>query len=442
MPLSVSAVHVPVVFLRRALVAVLAAAVLLCGRPLAAQGDFRPVRAAVLTFGPGDHPFFKFGHNAILIEDERGRGTVYNFGTFTFDSPLLIPKFLRGRLTYWLSLSGRDDALYGYRASNRTIEIQELDLTEDQIRLLDERLRENALPQNREYLYDYFWDNCSTRVRDAIDAVVDGRVRVSARAPAPQTFRAHALRMTADLFPEYLGLHFGLGSFTDTPTSLWEEAFLPERLRDLLRLVRVPAEGGGEKPLVRSERVLFAADRPEKPARPPQWSFWFGLTGLLAGGGLAGLGVLARRGRRARFVLGAATSVLGLIFGLLGLILVLLWMLTNHRAAHANENILQAAPWALALVGYGLGVARGRERAIRRAFWVAASAAAASILGLLLKVLPGFFLQDNVAFVALLLPLWMGLALGLLQLGGKSIRLPRWWRAKAATTYQSRPPSC
>ncbi len=83
----------------------------------------------VLTFGPGDHPFFKFGHNAILVQPKDDGGLVYNFGTFQFDSPALIPKFLRGRFKYWLSVSRMEDTYASYVSDNRTIEAQELDLT-------------------------------------------------------------------------------------------------------------------------------------------------------------------------------------------------------------------------------------------------------------------------------------------------------------------------
>ena len=66
-----------------------------------------PLDVHVLTFGPGDHPFLKFGHDALWIHDDREAGTdrVYNFGTFSFDSPRLIFDFLGGRMTYWLSVS-------------------------------------------------------------------------------------------------------------------------------------------------------------------------------------------------------------------------------------------------------------------------------------------------------------------------------------------------
>lgn len=388
--------------------------------------DRAPVRVSVVTFGPGDHPFSKFGHNALLIEDAAGRGVIYNFGTFRFDTPMLIPKFLRGRFMYWLSLGGRDDTMLDYRDANRTIEVQELDLTPDQMRSLEERLRENARPQNREYLYDHFLDNCSTRVRDAVDGVLGGRLRqawTAAGAPARQSFRAHALRLTADNVPLYLGLHFGLAGFADRPMPVWNEAFLPDQLRDLLRSARIPGEGAGDKPLVKSERVVFAADRPPLLERPPRWEPWFAFAGLLTGGVLVVAGGAARRRRIARVGLGLATSVLGL-FGLLGLLLVLVWVATNQRSAWANENILLTAPWLLALVVFGVGVARGRERSVRRAFWVTAAAAGAAALGLLLKPLPWFY-QDNWAFVAFFLPLWTGLALGLRRLGAEAIVLPR-----------------
>src|SRR6185436_14503495 len=102
-------------------------ALLVAPRARAEPGDDLTIYA--LTFGPGDHPFFKFGHNAILVQPRQGEGLVFNFGTFSFDQPNLIPKFLRGRLMYWLSVSPVEQTLYSYEPSNRTIEAQELDLT-------------------------------------------------------------------------------------------------------------------------------------------------------------------------------------------------------------------------------------------------------------------------------------------------------------------------
>jgi hypothetical protein len=368
----------------------------------------------MLTFGPGDHPFFKFGHNALWVKPRDEPGQIFNFGTFSFDQPNLIAKFLRGRLIYWLSVGPAAGTLYGYEASNRTILAQELDLTPAESRALAERLADNLRPEKREYLYDYFLDNCSTRVRDAVDAVLRGQVRAAGRAPAAMTLRDHALRMTSDLLWEYTALHFGLGPLTDRPLDAWGEAFLPEKLRDLLRTVHVAREGGA-RPLVRSERVLFQARRAPPAARPPAWWPWFALLGLGSGAVLAALGWLGRRRAGARVALGVLAGLLGLVLGLLGLILMAVWIFTNHRAAHGNANILLCAPWAVALLPLGVGVALGWVGAQRAASWVALVAVVSALVGAAAKLLPGPA-QNNTAFLLLLVPLWIGLAAGLRQL--------------------------
>jgi len=311
-----------------------------------------------------------------------------------------------------------EDSFASYVSENRTIEAQELDLTPAQRAALWQSLRENARPENREYLYDYFRDNCSTRVRDAIDRAVGGRVRQAGQRPAALTFRADALRMTADFFPEYLGLDLGLGRPTDAPITLWDEAFLPERLRDLLRDVRIPGESG-DKPLVKSERILFAARRPPKPDQPPGWTVYFLAAGLALGALLAGLGWLARKHPAARVGLGISSSLLGLVFGVLGLIVLSFWLFTDHKAAHANANIFLLAPWSVVLAGYGVGAALGWPAATRKALWVVAAAAGFAAIGVLVKALPGLS-QDNLALAAFLLPVWLGLASGFRSLTRRS----------------------
>jgi hypothetical protein len=341
---------------------------------------------------------------------------------FNFGSAALLPKFLLGRYMYWLAVTERDRTIAAYIEDNRTVEVQELELTPAQRLALFERLQHNALPQNRYYLYDYFYDNCSSRVRDGIDVTVGGRLRAAAGAPGTGTFRSHALALVSDVPWLYLSLYFALGQGSDKPITRWDEGFIPMELRDLLRDVRLPAEAGQpERPLVKSERVLFRSTRPPMPEIPPNRLGMFFTAGVLLGGLLALLGWLAVARRWARVALGTGSAVLGLTFGFLGLALVFLWAFTDHRVAHANANILQAAPWTLALLVYGWKLAAGRTGAARKAFWIAAAAAAASVLGLLGK-LSGLMWQDNAPLIAFFLPLWLGLAFGLaLYLG---IRLP------------------
>jgi hypothetical protein len=367
----------------------------------------------VITFGPGDHPFFKFGHNAIWIHDElRRTDGVYNFGTFAFGSPDLIPKFFLGRFSYWLSKS---NSIFGtthsYARENRTMDVQLLNLTPEQKVDLRDRLEANLLPANRYYRYDYYRDNCSTRVRDVIDIVLGGQLSDQWKTPGRLTYRQHTLRLTADFVGEYAFLDLMMGDLIDKPATRWEETFIPMELRDELRETTIAGPNGPE-PLVVREEVFLTADRVPELADPPPWMPYYLVVGLLSGGLLAALGRIAWKQKAARVVLGVLLALLGFFFGFLGTFMLVAWAFTDHEVGYRNENVLLCAPWLLALLVYGIGVALGRARSVDRGFKLVAAAAAATGLALVLKVLP-WFDQDNWRSLALFLPLWAGAAAAL-----------------------------
>ena len=222
------------------------------------------------------------------------------------------------------------------------------------------------------------------------------------------TWRAHTLRLTADDLAVYLGLDVAMGDFIDQPITEWDEMFLPLKLEEILRRVTV-VRPGGEQPLVKSERVLVTDNRLPPREQPPERVGLFALFGVAGGGVLLGLGARGRRRRVGRRGLLVALGSRGLAAGLLGCIFTLLWLFTDHAVAYHNENILQLGPWALALPVLALR-AGGRPWALHGLRLAVAAAAAASLLGLLLKPLPAFD-QDNYRIIALLLPTWLG-ALG------------------------------
>ena len=361
----------------------------------------------MITFGPGDHPFAKFGHNAIWVKD-RAAGTdrVYNFGTFKFESPsLMIPEFMRRRLMYWLSVSSLAGTLAAYEAENRTIDVQQLDLAAPAKRALAERLEENARPENRAYKYDYFLDNCATRVRDAIDRVAGGRLHDVGRSPGQLTWREQALRMTSDMLPLYVALDLVLGARADQPIDRWAEMFLPEELARGLRAAS----------LVTAEQTVFHARRAPLPDHPPARLVSFLLAGLALGLLFLALG-WASPGRPAlRALLGLSSAIWGFAVGFIGCFLVSVWAFTDHVIAHRNENILLCAPWAIVLAVLGIGVALGWRGAIRMAAIVAVAAATLAAVGLAVKAHPGFA-QHNGTLIAFFVPAWLGLAIGLWHL--------------------------
>lgn len=373
------------------------------------------LRVAVVTFGPGDHPFAKFGHDAIWVELPDGRGAIYNFGTFGGETSSLITKFLQGRFNYWLSLSPPAATLKAYESYDRTIHVQDLALTPEEKLDLWRRLELNARPENREYLYDYFKDNCSTRVRDAIDAVLKGQLKKTLLTrPARLNFREHALRLSADLPWLYVGLHLGLAQEADQPRNRWEEGFIPEGVFDSLADYKIERNGVAV-PIVSKLETVYRATRPPAPSVPPTTWHWFLLAGVGAGTLLFALGASARSSTQARVLYGTLVSLFSLVFGLLGVALVFFWGFTNHQIAYRNENIALCPPWLLVACVAGIGVAFGSVRFMRQARWIFRATLALSALALTLKLTPWFF-QANKEFVLFFVPVWTSLAMGMHRL--------------------------
>ncbi len=388
----------------------LAATLPAAAQPAAPAGD--GLRVMLVTMGQGDMVWERFGHNAIWISDPAaGTDWVYNYGLFDFDAPGYWSRFVAGDWLYQLGVHDIHQTLAAYRHFDRSVRAQELNLTAAQKRELQSFLLHNALPENREYLYDYYRDNCSTRVRDVLDRVTGGRLRAAtAGVPTGTTYRWHSERLIAADRPAYVGLAAGLGPAADRPIDRWEEMFLPFALQERVREVRTVDDAGREVPLVARELTLYeAADRSPPREAPPFWTPWFLLAGLLVGGALALLGRALPRSAAARFGY-TVVSGLWLVFaGTAGWGLLLLWAFTNHSIAYRNENLLQLSPLALPLVLLVPAAAYGARWAVRWAWPLAAAVAALSVLGFALQALPGFD-QRNAQIVALALPVNLAIA--------------------------------
>lgn len=364
----------------------------------------------LMTMGPGQAVWERFGHNAIWIHDPVG-GTdkAYNYGLFDLRQERFLVRFLQGRMWYWMQGFPAESYVELYRRANRSVWIQELEIPPRARRELQEFLEWNERPENRFYHYDYYRDNCSTRVRDALDRALGGRIRErTARLGTGTSYRFHTQRLTANDPLIYTGLLLALGQPVDREISAWEEMFLPLALRKHLRDITVTGANGAQVPLVRSERTLFESTRTPPPDRPPFWlPIYFGL-GLTLGATTFALGAAARKSRVARAGLIAIGGIWAFLVGILGLVLAGLWGFTDHAAAHNNENVLQVNLLALALIGLLPGAASqaGKKRA---AMILGVVLAGLSLVGLLLKVLPQFH-QVNGEIVALALPIHLGVA--------------------------------
>ena len=382
--------------------------------PLDAQGAAEPgseLTISVITMGPGTAVWERFGHNAIRVTDAAtGADTTYNYGMFDFGAERFFLKFAQGRPPYWTEGHRADREIGAYIRADRSVWSQELALTPAQKAALRDFLEWNSREENKYYGYDYFLDNCSTRVRDAIDRVLGGAIEAqTTNVPTGTTWRSHTRRLTAADLLAYTGLNIGLGPATDRPISAWEEMFLPLALRDHLRGIQVPAPGGGTRPLVRSEATEYVSSAPEPPAEPPVWWPRFLAAGLAIGALLLLLGERSRSCGVARFGFRFIAIGWSVVAGLAGVALAYLWGFTDHSAAHANQNLFQLSPLSLLLAPLlpGVGARGGPGR------WTVGLAVAVALLavgGLLWKVLP-LAQQVNGEIIALALPIQAAIGL-------------------------------
>ena len=356
-------------------------------------------RIGVATMQPGEVFFERFGHNAIVVDDPAtGEALSYNFGFFDPDEPDFHLRFLRGEMRYRLAVLPFAQDLAYYESVGRGVSIQWLDLDDAAATALAESLAWNALPENATYTYDYFTDNCSTRVRDALDGALGGALarRLQGRSQG-NTFRSEAVRLARPDPLMALGFDVGLGPASDRPNALWDDAFVPMRLAHSLREMQL-SDG---RPLVAAEEVLLPHRLdPEPEPRRVAWWPW-----LAAGLALA---ALAWTQRRRPAAVAAAAIPFWVLCALAGAVMLFIWFGTAHRFGWANHNLLLLNPLCLLLVPGAWRIARGRAGG--RVFGVVVVAVA--VMAMVAPFLLWMPLQSqrNAHWLALLLPLQLSLA--------------------------------
>jgi hypothetical protein len=360
------------------------------------------LKVALVTFGPGPLYWERFGHNAIIIHDPAaGTRMAYNYGVFDFQEERFLLNFALGHMHYSLGAEPLDVDLAKYVTEGRSVTVQMLNLTPAQARQLAAFLAWNAQPQNAVYRYDYLVNNCSTKVRDALNRALGGALeRQLARRSAPHTYRFDAVRLISPDFWFALGMDMGFGLKGDIPLSLWQESFVPMVLSRALDAVAVRDANGQILSLVSDEQVVEPGRLPPAPAAPRDLRLPF----LALGIGLAALLLWLAHGKshlyRASFALLAVAW--WLICGLTGLVLAGLWGLTDHWAIWDNENLLLLNPACLVLPAVWW-------RAPRIARCLVTLIAAAALISLIVRMLPGLY-QGNLAFIALTVPVHLVLA--------------------------------
>ncbi|WP_291784314.1 DUF4105 domain-containing protein [Cecembia sp.] len=293
---------------------------------------------SLLTCDPGEELYSAFGHSAIRVLDkESNEDLVFNYGTFDFNTPFFYVKFTQRTLDYMLSVSSYERFLYEYNYYERGIREQVLDLNQEQAQKVVTFLKINYLPENRFYRYDFFYDNCATRIRDVFESVLGRQLDWNEESDPPRkTFR--------NLIDEYVyplpwadfGIDLALGSVIDVYASEREKQFLPDYMEAAFARAKIVGDGP-TRPLVKSDHVVLQFE--ERDAGMdffnPYIVWW-----LLAIGAM----VLTYVGSKKARLFKGFDIVFFSVLGLLGLLILGLWFFTFHSQTKYNWNIIWAFP--------------------------------------------------------------------------------------------------
>ncbi len=292
---------------------------------------------SVLTIGPGKSLNDAFGHSAFRVKDKaKYLDVVFNYGVYDFDTPSFYLKFAQGKLNYKLAANAYSDFFEYYIAQNRTVKEQILNLSQGEKLQLFAFLLNNAKPENRYYLYDFFYDNCATRIKDVINNGLNDHLMFSEPDGfTPKTFRQLIHSHLNQNSWGSLGIDVALGSVIDKRATAEEHMFLPKFIYTFFETATFSNSG---KLLVKQSRILF-----KKREKPISSSF---LTSPLMIFGVIGLILLIityldyKNNKQSKWI----DIVLFTITGLIGVFILLLWFATDHSATANNYNLLWAFP--------------------------------------------------------------------------------------------------
>ena len=318
-----------------------------------AQEKPSALRISLITCSPGAELYSVFGHNALRIVDSAaGTDIAYNFGTFNFNDPDFYTKFVRGKLKYFLSQYNLNDFLFEYMYFKRGVTEQVLNLTENEKREIQLALFDNLTEENRYYTYDFFYDNCSTRLRD----IIFKSKTVNAFSPPAftaegLTFRdhLHTYLDRAEMKWTKLGIDIILGIEADKKMSISDAMFLPEFLAMGAKATKL-----GQINLVVEEKVLVPDLQP-KPQKVAFWKTPFFVFFIIA---LIMLLPIPKRFSSLTKVQFFIEKGVFIAASLVGLLLVFMWLGTDHQSTARNLNLIWAFPIQLFLVFKGSQLSR------------------------------------------------------------------------------------
>ncbi len=295
---------------------------------------------SVLTCRPGSDVYNMFGHSAIRVQDStHDIDEIYNYGIFDFKEPNFLSKFLRGKLLYKLGVNNYQNFIRNYSYEKRSVIEQVLDLDQTSKNNLFTALRNNYKPENRNYLYDFFFDNCSTRIMDQFALHID-EVNLPIETEDNYTHRELLDQFTYPYPWRDFGIDLLIGSIADRQATVAEQSFLPAYLYRFVERSSVR-----HRPLVSAINLVADHEADAKARMKTPWFlpvYLFII--LLVLEVFLFFKYVIKNNRKKSKMLKVYDNLLYSITGIAGLLLLFMWFGTDHMATKLNYNVVWMHP--------------------------------------------------------------------------------------------------
>ncbi len=295
----------------------------------------------LITCGPGTETYSIYGHSALRIvipQDEIDRA--YNWGVFDFATPNFVWKFAKGRLEYMLGVYPFDRFLQEYFFESRSVYQQKINLEPDEIKILLALIQENLKPENVKYRYDFFYDDCSTRIRDLLEKALGDKLLYPPEDKRDiPTFREKINQYQRPYPWLQTGVDLLIGTPGNKKASFRDRMFLPDELKEGLSKA-VVNRSGKMIPLLQNPETLLQFDPPEIKQHfltTPLFLFSLLLIAVI---------ILSStvRGIKANLVI---DIVVFTIFSILALLMIFFNFFSDHQQLKWNLNIIWLNPFIL-----------------------------------------------------------------------------------------------
>lgn len=307
------------------------------------EAAYDDLHISLLTVHPRDKAVYAiFGHTAIRIKSESGNmDYVYNYGYFDASKPHFIYHFVKGETDYVLGVDECNYFLYKYSLDNSYIEEQVLNLSQEEKKNVLHFLNQNALPENREYRYDYFFDNCTTRPRDIIENYLQGKLNYP-KQKAPTTLRTLVHECTRPYPWLEFGIDLVIGSGADSTICLRTEMFLPIKLMEALDQSMVTTDSASYS-LVKDKVILLQPTAIDTKEGSSLFSSLFSPTNVTFAVLLLSIGISVAGYRRKRPFRGFDIALFAAA-GIAGIIVCFISFISTHPCTSGNYHTLWLHP--------------------------------------------------------------------------------------------------